>query len=325
LAEFSLIERFCQGIGPDHKDTKLGIGDDAAIITVPNNMELAVCVDTMVEGVHFYADAEPAHIAHKLFAVNLSDMAAMGAKPKWATLTLTLPDSDLAWLASFSESLNMIASEYEVQLIGGDTTRGTLNLSLQIMGLLPIGKALCRSKARAGDDVYVSNTLGDAALALKCIEGKLHFRDSQLDNILPALNQPEPQVALGLGLLNIANACIDVSDGIVADLSHVAKQSDVSIEINVEKIPLSAEYKQHLSMGGNYDLALGGGDDYELAFTAVRDRRGELLDLAEKLGVKLTKIGQVTQKQEQAVSMSLEGEPYHMTEELGYQHFKGTA
>ncbi|MFT5573458.1 MAG: thiamine-monophosphate kinase [Cryomorphaceae bacterium] len=323
MAEFSLIERFCQGIGPEHKATKLGIGDDAAVITVPDNMELAVSVDTMVEGVHFYPDAEPAHIAHKLFAVNLSDMAAMGANPKWATLTLTLPNSDLTWLASFSESLNAIACKYGVQLIGGDTSRGTLNLSLHIMGLLPKGKAMCRSKARVGDDVYVSNTLGDAALALKCTEGVLHFRGSQLDNIMPALNQPEPQVDLGLGLLNIANACIDVSDGVVADLSHVAKQSDVSIELNVERIPVSAEYKQHLSMGGTYDLALGGGDDYELAFTAVRDRRGELLELAQTLGVKLTKIGRVTKTQDLAVSMSLNGEPYHLAEEPGYQHFSG--
>lgn len=321
MAEFSLIERFCQGIGPEHKATKLGIGDDAAVVAIPENMELAVSVDTMVEGVHFYPDADPAHIAHKLFAVNLSDMAAMGAKPKWATLTLTLPDSDVTWLTQFSESLNVIANHHGVQLIGGDTSRGTLNLSLHIMGVLPKGKALTRSKARVGDDVYVSNTLGDAALALACTEGQLTFRESQLAKILIALNKPEPQVELGVGLLNIANACIDVSDGIAADLGHIAKQSEVSIELDVDKLPLSAEYKQHLSMGGNHDLALAGGDDYELAFTAVRDRRGELNELSENLGVPLTKIGRVIQAQEQAVSLQLEGEPYELSKALGYQHF----
>ena len=323
MAEFSLIERFCKGVGPEHKGTLLGIGDDAAVLSIPDNMELAVSVDTMVAGVHFYADAEPGHIAHKLFAVNLSDMAAMGAKPKWATLTLTLPNSDHVWLQSFSDSLHELATRYGVQLIGGDTSKGTLNLSLHIMGLLPKGKALYRSKARVGDDVYVSNTLGDAALALQCTEGNLVFREAQLQNLLPALNQPIPQVELGQGLLNIANACIDVSDGIVADLSHVAKQSGVSIVIDVEKIPISAEYRQHLSMGGTYDFALCGGDDYELAFTAVKDRRGELIDLAEQLGVTLTKIGRVVAADEVPVTLQLEGEPYELSEAIGYQHFSG--
>ena len=190
------------------------------------------------------------------------------------------------------------------------------------MGVLPKGKAMTRAKARVGDDVYVSNTLGDAALALACTEGELQFRESHLAKLLVALNQPQPQVELGKGLLNIANACIDVSDGIVADLGHIAKQSEVSIELDVEKLPLSAEYRQHLSMGGNHDLALAGGDDYELAFTAVRDRRGELSELSERLDVPITKIGRVIKAQAQAVSLKLDGTAYELSKTLGYQHFQ---
>lgn len=320
-AEFSLIERYCQNIGPQHKATKLSIGDDAAVVSIADNMQLAISVDTMVEGVHFYPDADPADIAHKLFSVNLSDMAAMGAKPMWATLSLTLPDNDEQWLAAFSKSLAALAERFSVQLIGGDTSQGPRNLSLHIMGLLPSGKALSRGNARVGDDVYVSATLGDAALALQCLEGNLVFRESQKQNLLPALHKPEPQVELGQGLLNIASSCIDISDGVAADLAHVAEQSKVSMHIDVAKLPISAEYRQYLSMGGNYDLALTGGDDYQLAFTAVRDRRGELLELAQRLDVQVTKIGKVIEQTDVAVSLNNDGEPYQLGEQSGYQHF----
>jgi len=321
MAEFSLIERFCLGIGTEHKMTRLGIGDDAAIVAVPDDMELAVSVDTLVEGVHFYPDTDPQHIAHKLFAVNLSDMAAMGARPKWATLSLTLPSNDEAWLTAFSKSLDHIAREYGVQLVGGDTSRGSLALSLNIMGLLPKGKALTRARARPGDDVYVSNSLGDAALALRCIDGKAKLKGMNLEQLRQALDMPEPQVALGRGLLNIANACIDLSDGLVGDLEHIANQSDVTIEIKVERVPLSSEYHQYLSLGGNLDLALSGGDDYQLAFTAVPDRRGEIRELAEQLDIPITKIGKVHKAGSEPIVLSNDGEPYRLGADVGYQHF----
>ena len=254
MAEFSLIERFCKGIGANHASTTLSVGDDAAVISIPPSMELAISVDTMVAGVHFYEDAAPEYIAHKLLAVNLSDMAAMGAEPKWATMTLTTPEINDQWLEAFSNSLNSLASQYGVQLIGGDTTQGQLNLSIQIMGLLPQSKALTRSSAQIGDDVYVSNTIGDAALALRCIEGqKSGVPDQSLEGLLSSplrkfLEQPEPQIVLGLNLLGLANSCIDISDGLVADLSHIAEQSNVSIELNVDLLPLSPHYNKYLCL-----------------------------------------------------------------------------
>lgn len=321
MAEFSIIEKYCRDIGVQHKSTKLNIGDDAAIIAIPSDMELAISVDTMVEGVHFYSGTDPAFIAHKLAAVNLSDMAAMGAKPKWATLTLTLPNQDETWLATFSSSLDAISKQYDVQLIGGDTSQGPLNLSLQIMGLLPKGKALTRDNARVGNDVYVSSTLGDAALALQCIEGSIKYRGQDLDRLRNALERPEPQVQLGLGLLNIARSCIDLSDGLVADLSHLAKLSEVSIELDVERLPLSPEYQRYVTFGGNIDLALTGGDDYQLAFTATPARRGELIELSKSVGVPITKIGSVVDAQNEVIKLMQGGNTYQIKNQSGYEHF----
>lgn len=321
MAEFSIIEKYCRGIGVEHKSTKLNIGDDAAIVEIPNDMELAISVDTMVEGVHFYPDTDPAFIAHKLAAVNLSDMAAMGAKPKWATLTLTLPKQDEAWLAAFSTSLDAIAKQHGLQLVGGDTSQGPLNLSLQIMGLLPKGKALTRNNARVGNDVYVSNTLGDAALALQCIEGSIKYRGQNLEVLRNSLERPEPQVQLGLGLLNIARSCIDLSDGVVADLSHLAKLSEVSIELDVDRLPLSPEYQRYINCGGNIDLALSGGDDYQLAFTASPARRGELIELSKSIAVPITKIGSVVDAQNDVIVLMQSGQTYELQKKSGYEHF----
>ncbi|MBT8114789.1 MAG: thiamine-phosphate kinase, partial [Arenicella sp.] len=169
LDEFSLIQTYCREIGVQHADTLLGVGDDAAIVRVPNDMQLAVSVDAMVEGTHFEHNTAPEKLAAKLMAVNLSDMAAMGAVPKWATIALSLPEPGQAWMEAFSQSLHNVASQYRVELIGGDTTRGPLSMSMQILGLLPLGKGLSRTGAKAGDDVYVSGILGDAALALCCL------------------------------------------------------------------------------------------------------------------------------------------------------------
>ena len=321
MAEFSIIEKYCRDIGVEHSSTKLNIGDDAAIVAIPNDMELAISVDTMVEGVHFYADTAAAYIAHKLAAVNLSDMAAMGAKPKWATLALTLPEQDEPWLAEFSSSLDAICKEHGVQLIGGDTSQGALNLSLHIMGLLPKGKSLMRNNARVGNDVYVSNTLGDAALALQCIEGNVEYRGQNIDALRPALDRPQPQVPLGIGLLNIARSCIDLSDGLVADLTHLATLSEVSIELDTNRLPLSDEYQRYVSSGGNVDLALTGGDDYQLAFTVNPARRGELITLSEELGVRVTKIGRVVDAQNKRIILMQGEQPYELNHATGYQHF----
>lgn len=333
MAEFSLIERYCQGLGTEHPDTRLSIGDDAAIISVPQGMELAISVDSMVEGVHFSAGLAPADLAHKLIAVNLSDMAAMGALPKWATITLTLPDHDSEWLREFSGSINSMATRFGVELIGGDTTQGPLNVSLQIMGLLPVGKGLRRSGAQVGDDIYISNTVGDAALALHRLQTNVvHGTPSGVDSFLmDALLRPEPQLELGQAMLGLASACIDISDGVVADLRHIARQSQVAMAIEVEKVPLSTAYRD--VCGGDYDLALSGGDDYQLAFTAPVSNAELVQATVKQLAVSVTKVGCVMEASnspnsalnengfDHLIKLSLNGKPYTLADNAGYQHF----
>ena len=335
MAEFSIIDQFCTGIGSAHSATDIAVGDDAAVINIPNDMRMAISVDTMVAGVHFYPDAAPETIAHKLLAVNLSDMAAMGALPKWATMTLTAPDVDTDWLAAFSNSLDSLAKHYNVQLIGGDTTQGQLNLSMQIMGLLPKSKALTRNGAKIGDDVYVSNTIGDAALALRCLQLEKHVSEKPIENqkafkgllkpnLLRFLEQPNPQLELGVQLLNVANSCIDVSDGLLADLSHIAQKSAVSIEIDVAKLPLSTVYQDYIAQGGNPDLALTGGDDYQLAFSAPIETRDAITRISGELNIPITRIGCVTKRNadDSLLSLRSNGGAYQLSSNAGYQHFK---
>jgi thiamine-monophosphate kinase len=319
MAEFSIIEEFCHGIGPDQAETKLGVGDDAAVIAVPQGMELAISTDTMVSGNHFFADVSADKLAHKIFAVNLSDMAAMGAEPKWATLALTLPEFDAAWFKAFSDSRKVMADRFKVQVIGGDTTQGPLSLSITIMGLLPQGQALCRSGAMLGDDVYVSNTVGDAALGLAILRGQTSLSGVDRETTVSALEAPVPRVALGQSLLGVASACLDISDGLVGDLGHIFKQSNLSIEINAELIPLSAAYRCFIDNGGNLDLALNGGDDYELAFTAHRNRRGEIANIADQQHITLTRVGTVVAKRPEAVAVSLNGVKYKLPS--SFEHF----
>ena len=321
MAEFSIIDEFCHGIGPNHSETGLTVGDDAAIISIPQGMELAVSVDTMIAGVHFYQNAAPASIAHKLFAVNLSDMAAMGATPKWATLTLSIPSFDHAWLQSFTDSLKSVAEKNGVQVIGGDTTQGPLNLSMNIMGLLPKGNALCRHGAKLGDDVYVSHSVGDAALGLLCVQDQLTLSNEHQEFVTRALEWPEARVEAGQKLLGIANACLDVSDGLIGDLAHISQRSDVSIELNINSIPLSAAYQAYMHNGGDIDLALNGGDDYELAFTADIDKRVVIDSISKQLGIRLTRIGRVTTKSAARVSLLNNGLPYTLLSSRSFEHF----
>ena len=321
MSEFSLIDRFCKNIGVKHNNTIIDVGDDAAVIDVPDNMQLATSVDTMVEGVHFFPNANPADLAHKLLTVNLSDMAAMGAEPKWATLALTLPDAELQWIGSFSKSLDSVAQRFGVQLVGGDTTYGPLTLSLNIMGLVPKNKAISRSGAQVGDAVYLSSCVGDAALALKFLQGEVELSDSEAAKVLPALHRPEPQVELGLDLRELANACLDISDGLVADLAHIAKQSNITIEVDVDVVPVSKVYQQYIARGGSIDLALCGGDDYQLAFTVPQQLRQSVATLSSRLQLQLLEIGQVITQTGQLVALSQRGKPYQLASDSGYQHF----
>ena len=320
MAEFELIERYCHGVGSDHKETILGVGDDAAVVSIPPGLELAISVDTMVSGVHFFKDVSPERLAHKLLAVNLSDMAAMGAEAKWATIALTQPNLDETWLSKFMASTDLYAKQNGVQLIGGDSTQGPLTLTMQIMGLVPRGQSLTRSGANAGDDVYVSGELGDAALALSLINASSQDIPQAL---LDKLERPEPQLALGQELLGFASACIDVSDGLLADLKHVADLSNVSIQIDVNKLPVSNRYRAHLKQAGNHDLALAGGDDYQLAFCAKQNQRTDLEAISQRLGVELTRIGKVVTADSPQVLAFMDGQPYQLDGGDGYQHFRG--
>ncbi len=320
MAEFSFIDRYCFGLGSKHPDTILSVGDDAAIVSVPEGFELAISVDTMVEGTHFFKGLAPELLAHKILAVNLSDMAAMGARPKWATVAMCLPELDQEWFGAFSDTMNKVANQYGVQIIGGDTTQGPRVLSLTIMGLLPKGAAMTRSGAEAGDKLYCSGNIGDAALALTRLQGEQTLTDDVFDAVLSVLHTPTPQVALGQRLLGYASACLDLSDGLIGDSTHIAKLSDVSIEIDVEKLPLSDAYRRYLSQGGLARYAITGGDDYQLLFTANQEKEAALKAISKDLGVKITEIGRVVSRADKDVVLLEEGNPIDI-EFKAYQHF----
>ncbi len=291
MDEFELIARCFAPLGGAADDVVLGIGDDAAVLAVPPGQTLAVAVDTLVSGVHFPPAIAPADLGFRLAAVNLSDLAAMGARPRWATLALTLPAADEAFVTGFAQGLGEALQPYRVCLVGGDTTRGPLTVSLQLMGLLE-RPALTRAGARAGDVVAVSGTLGDARAALDLLE--LDEPDEDARYLLARYFRPTARVALGLALGPLAHAAIDVSDGLVADLGHIARASGVAIDVELERLPLSPALARRCSRAGALAHAAGGGDDYELAVCVPPTAWPAARAAAVQLGVALTAIGQVT-------------------------------
>lgn len=287
-SEFDLIRQY---FTRPTSHTNLGVGDDAALLTVDSNQELAISVDMLVAGTHFLADTDPRQLGWKSLAVNISDMAAMGAEPKWATLAIALPAADENWIAAFAEGFFVCAKRFKVDLIGGDTTRGPLCISVQIMGQVPTGGALHRDGAKNGDDIWVSGQLGDAALALNHLLSKHPLTNNELAQTLPALLQPQPRVALGLALRNIAHSAIDISDGLLADLGHILKASGLGAELCLDDIPRSAIMQQHLTNPSVLNMLLAGGDDYELCFTTPADAHDRILQIAQELGLRLSRIG----------------------------------
>lgn len=269
VAEFDLIRRYFAVQPPRHPFNQLGIGDDCALLNPPAGYQLAVTTDTMVENVHFFADAEPEWLGHKLLAVNLSDLAAMGAEPFAVTLALTLPKVDLNWLQAFSRGFLNLARHYNVDLIGGDTTSGPLTLTVQAMGVVPIGKALRRSGARVGDAIFISGSIGDAGLGLKIKQGYVCERP---EIALRQFNRPLPGVELGMSLRDVANACIDISDGLAADLGHILEQSQVGARLYWEKLDLSPPVLDYIDHSGDWRMPLTAGDDYRLCFTVPVER-----------------------------------------------------
>jgi thiamine-monophosphate kinase len=315
-SEFDLIARH---FTRPAANAVLGVGDDAALIDVTNGMDLAVSTDTMVSGTHFFPDVDPEALGHKSLAVNLSDMAAMGAMPYWAMLALTLPNVDHAWLAAFSKGFFDLAGEFNVSLIGGDTTRGPLTLTVTIMGEVPMGSALRRSGAKAGNDVWVSGNLGDAALAVAHRHGKLVLGESDYHEALLRLYEPTPRVALGQALRGLATSAIDISDGLLADLGHICRLSGVGATVELASIPVSTIGARHFASDAGLTAIVAGGDDYELCFTAPANARESITDLTNVLGIPLTRIGQV--KRGKGVSLLGADGKAVKVDGRGYDHF----
>ena len=284
LTEFSLIQRFFNQQRVKNPLTELGIGDDCALLSVPDGYQLAVTTDTMVEAVHFFAGADPEQLGHKLLAVNLSDLASMGAKPLSVTLALTLPNVDEVWLTAFAKGFLNLAEQHSVDLIGGDTTSGPLTLTVQAFGLVPKGKALRRSTAKVGDYIYLTGRIGDAGLGLKIKQG-YNCSQAHTESALARFNRPNPQVQAGLALLDIANACIDISDGLLADLGHILEQSQVGARLDWELLPLSEAVQSYINETDDWSLPLIAGDDYELCFTVSPDKVALLTMPYTKIGV----------------------------------------
>lgn len=287
-SEFDLIRRY---FTHPTRNAVLGVGDDAALIRPAPGMEVAVSADMLVAGTHFLPGDDPRQLGHKALAVNLSDMAAMGAVPRWATLALALPEADEDWLKGFAEGFLETAGKYSVDLIGGDTTRGPLNICVQIMGEVSAGMALRRDGAKPGDEIWVSGRLGDAALALAHLRQRIGLSSSELAACLPALHTPSPRVALGEALVGIARSAIDISDGLLADLSHILESSGVAAEVAFPALPASAALRARLHEEAARNCLLAGGDDYELCFTAPPSRHGEILALSRRLELPLTAVG----------------------------------
>ena len=309
MNEFELIQNYFNWPLSD-PDIELGIGDDAAIFNLDSGYQLVTTTDTLSEGVHFFKNDSPEDIAYKSLAVNLSDIAAMGATAKCFTLALTLPKLDEIWLKQFSQSLKQTSKKYNVSLIGGDTTRGPLNITITMMGVVEKSKAIKRSGARNGDNIYVSGEIGDAALCLKKINAGERPHKAELIK----LNRPIPRIELGSALKGIANSCIDISDGLEQDLSHIIKASKVGAMVDIQELPLSQSMIKYIESNDDWALPLCGGDDYELCFTAPENFNSEIINIAEFCKIKITKIGVINDSKD----LKIKG---YDGQGQSYQHF----
>jgi len=318
ISEFDIIRRY---FTRPARHAVLGVGDDAAVLRPAPCHDLVAATDMMVAGRHFLADADPASLGHKALAVNLSDMAAMGAAPRWATLALALPQADERWLEAFAGGFFGLAERHGVELVGGDTTRGPLNLCVQILGEVPTGQALRRDGARPGDDIWVSGRLGDAALAVAHLQGRLVLAPQQAAACRRVLDWPEPRVALGLRLRGLAHACIDISDGLLADLGHVLEGSRVGATLRLEAVPRSETLALHLPEEAALECLLAGGDDYELLFAAAPAQRAALELAAREAGVPVARIGGIRAGAGLEV-LGPDGEPLPVARR-GFDHFAG--
>jgi thiamine-monophosphate kinase len=319
MKEFELINRYFKGRGITRRDVNLGIGDDCALVTVPPNCQLAVTTDTLVAGVHFFDDISPRALGHRVLAVNLSDLAAMGAEPTWVSVALTLPSIDQQWIEEFAEGMHEIAEYFNVQIIGGDTTQGPLSITVCAKGTVPEGKALRRSGAKVGDWIFVTGPLGDAGLAIEVRKQGLKIEPEHLKYINNRFDFPTPRVAAGQVLRGLASSAIDISDGLLADLAHILDMSHVSATINIDSIPASDAMRSSLDFEQQLRFILNYGDDYELLFT-VPDNKKSMLDLnLRQYGVDAKCIGQI-KSGDGKIELFHQGEKFNF-EQHGFEHF----
>ena len=294
-SEFDLIARYFSRSAVQRADVVLGVGDDCALLAVPAGRQLAVSIDTLVEGTHFAPDADPRALGHKALAVNLSDLAAMGPEPAWAPLALTLPAADENWLAAFAAGFLALAGQHGVQLVGGDTTRGPRSITVQVHGFVEPDRALRRDRARAGDLVYVTGTLGDAGLALLAQQG-LFVGLGRVAGLRDRLDRPTPRLTEGRALAGIASAAIDISDGLAADLGHVCAASGVGATLHLDRLPCSPAVRSYVAETGDWSVPLAAGDDYELCVTVPAARQAAIEALAAELPAGLHWIGVIERR-----------------------------
>jgi len=317
-SEFSLIQHYFEQLTSPRDDVLLGIGDDCALLQCPADHVIAVSIDTLVEGIHFFADVSPETLGHKSLAVGLSDLAAMGATPAWFTLALTLPEINTDWLQGFSQGLAKLAQQHNIHLVGGDTTRGPLTISIQVHGFVKAENALKRSGAKLGDMIYVTGTLGDAGAALqhkleRWNGGKLSASD--IHTLQQRLEQPTPRVTIGKELIDIASSAIDISDGLVADLGHILEKSQVGARLDLSKLPLSTVMSKVETKIAK-QLALQSGDDYELCFTVPSQH----FAIMEQDFKHCTRIGMITD--DDGLYFLNDSDELIELKGTGYDHFK---
>ena len=317
-SEFDIIRRYFSQQQSLRADVNLGIGDDAALLQPPADQLLVVTTDTLVSGVHFPEHTDAESIGYKVLAVSLSDLAAMGAEPAWMTLAITLPQPDENWLTDFARGLFSLAQEHNIQLVGGDTTRGPLTITIQAMGFVSQQQALLRSGAKVGDSIYVTGTLGDAGVGLKLITKELSAEKAVTHELVGRLNRPTPRVAAGLVLRELASAVIDVSDGLSADLGHILEASHVGADVMIEDIPQSKAFSS-LKLENAWQLVVTAGDDYELCFTVPAEREQSVQQQLDTTGIQWTRIGVIT-SQSGLRWHDKEGNELSLTNS-GYDHF----
>ena len=319
MGEFDLIKRYFSRKSLQN-NVSLSVGDDCAITSIPSGYQLAITTDTLVEGTHFLPSISPADLAYKSVAVNLSDLAAMGATPTWMSLALTVPEIKEAWLAEFSQSLFAILDRYGVSLIGGDTTKGSLSITLTAQGFLPENKGLFRHQAKVGDWIFVSGFLGDSAAGLDLLLQNRKIENESDRYFIQRHLNPTPRVELGLALRSFSCCALDISDGLLADLEHILERSQVGAEIYLENLPLSRHLCMQYEQTQAEKFALTGGEDYELCFTVSEEKREEMEQVLRLQGIKVTCIGKIL-PQTSGLNLLKNGEKVTLPEHCGFDHF----